>query len=37
MAIFFLFTKAIAEVAPIKLFNHGRMRRDFTLSLTSPG
>jgi UDP-glucuronate 4-epimerase len=29
MAIF-LFTKAIVEGAPIKLFNHGRMRRDFT-------
>jgi len=29
MAIF-LFTKAIAEGRPIKLFNHGRMRRDFT-------
>jgi len=29
MAIF-LFTKAILEGAPIKLFNHGRMRRDFT-------
>jgi UDP-glucuronate 4-epimerase len=29
MAIF-LFTKAIIEGAPIKLFNHGRMRRDFT-------
>jgi UDP-glucuronate 4-epimerase len=26
----FLFTKAIVEGAPIKLFNHGRMRRDFT-------
>src|SRR5665213_2583532 len=26
----FLFTKAILEGAPIKLFNHGRMRRDFT-------
>ena len=26
----FLFTKAIAEGTPIKLFNHGRMRRDFT-------
>jgi UDP-glucuronate 4-epimerase len=29
MAIF-LFTKAILEGVPIKLFNHGRMRRDFT-------
>jgi UDP-glucuronate 4-epimerase len=29
MAIF-LFTKAILEGAPIKLFNHGKMRRDFT-------
>ncbi|MEH2483736.1 UDP-glucuronate 4-epimerase [Nitrobacteraceae bacterium AZCC 2146] len=29
MAIF-LFTKAIVERAPIKLFNHGNMRRDFT-------
>jgi UDP-glucuronate 4-epimerase len=29
MAIF-LFTKAIAEGAPIKLFNNGKMRRDFT-------
>src|SRR5579859_7238059 len=26
----FLFTKAIVEGRPIKLFNHGRMRRDFT-------
>lgn len=26
----FLFTKAILEGKPIKLFNHGRMRRDFT-------
>jgi len=26
----FLFAKAIAEERPIKLFNHGRMRRDFT-------
>jgi UDP-glucuronate 4-epimerase len=26
----FLFTKAILEGAPIKLFNHGMMRRDFT-------
>jgi UDP-glucuronate 4-epimerase len=26
----FLFTRAIMEGAPIKLFNHGRMRRDFT-------
>lgn len=29
MAIF-LFTKAILEGKPIRLFNHGRMRRDFT-------
>jgi UDP-glucuronate 4-epimerase len=29
MAIF-LFTKAIVEGAPIRLFNHGKMRRDFT-------
>jgi UDP-glucuronate 4-epimerase len=29
MAIF-LFTKAIVEGTPIKLFNHGRMQRDFT-------
>lgn len=29
MAIF-MFTKAILEGAPIRLFNHGRMRRDFT-------
>jgi len=29
MAIF-LFTKAIVEGRPIKLFNHGNMRRDFT-------
>jgi UDP-glucuronate 4-epimerase len=29
MAIF-LFTKALVEGEPIKLFNHGRMRRDFT-------
>jgi UDP-glucuronate 4-epimerase len=29
MAIF-LFAKAIIEGAPIKLFNHGKMRRDFT-------
>jgi UDP-glucuronate 4-epimerase len=29
MAIF-IFTKAIIEGSPIKLFNHGRMRRDFT-------
>jgi UDP-glucuronate 4-epimerase len=29
MAIY-LFTKAIVEGTPIKLFNHGRMRRDFT-------
>jgi UDP-glucuronate 4-epimerase len=27
---YFLFTKAIAEGAPIKLFNYGNMRRDFT-------
>jgi UDP-glucuronate 4-epimerase len=26
----FIFAKAISEGAPIKLFNHGRMRRDFT-------
>ncbi len=26
----FIFTKAIIEGAPIPLFNHGRMRRDFT-------
>jgi UDP-glucuronate 4-epimerase len=26
----FLFAKAILEGTPIKLFNHGRMRRDFT-------
>jgi UDP-glucuronate 4-epimerase len=26
----FIFTKAIVEGRPIKLFNHGRMRRDFT-------
>ncbi len=26
----FLFTKAILEDAPIKVFNHGRMQRDFT-------
>ncbi|WP_322518152.1 NAD-dependent epimerase [Rhodopseudomonas palustris] len=26
----FLFAKAITEGRPIKLFNHGRMRRDFT-------
>jgi UDP-glucuronate 4-epimerase len=26
----FSFAKAIAEGTPIKLFNHGRMRRDFT-------
>jgi UDP-glucuronate 4-epimerase len=25
-----LFTKAILQGAPTKLFNHGRMRRDFT-------
>ena len=29
MAIF-MFTRAIMEGRPIKLFNHGRMRRDFT-------
>src|SRR6185369_12103288 len=29
MAIF-LFTKAIVEGTPVRLFNHGRMRRDFT-------
>ena len=29
MAIF-LFTRAIVEGKPIKLFNHGKMRRDFT-------
>jgi UDP-glucuronate 4-epimerase len=29
MAIF-LFTKAIIEGTPVRLFNHGRMRRDFT-------
>jgi UDP-glucuronate 4-epimerase len=29
MAIF-LFTKSIVEGTPIRLFNHGRMRRDFT-------
>ena len=29
MAIF-LFTQAIIEGRPIKLFNHGRMHRDFT-------
>ena len=29
MAIF-LFAKAILEGTPIKLFNHGKMRRDFT-------
>src|SRR4051812_46599203 len=29
MAIF-LFTRAIMEGAPIRIFNHGRMRRDFT-------
>ena len=29
MAIY-LFTKAVAEGKPIKLFNHGKMRRDFT-------
>jgi UDP-glucuronate 4-epimerase len=27
---YFLFTKAIVEGTPIRLFNHGRMRRDFT-------
>ena len=34
MAIF-MFTKAILEGTPIRLFNHGKMRRDFTLSMTS--
>ena len=29
MAIF-MFAKAILEGTPIKLFNHGKMRRDFT-------
>jgi UDP-glucuronate 4-epimerase len=29
MAIY-LFTKAIVEGTPIRLFNHGKMRRDFT-------
>ena len=29
MAIF-MFAKAIVEGSPIKLFNHGKMRRDFT-------
>ena len=29
MAIF-MFTRAILEGTPIKLFNHGKMRRDFT-------
>ncbi|MEL6316128.1 MAG: NAD-dependent epimerase [Pseudomonadota bacterium] len=27
---YFIFTKAIIEGAPIRLFNHGRMHRDFT-------
>lgn len=27
---YFLFTRAIVEGTPIRLFNHGRMRRDFT-------
>jgi len=27
---YFLFTKAILEGLPIKVFNHGRMKRDFT-------
>lgn len=27
---YFLFTKAILEGAPIKVFNHGQMKRDFT-------
>lgn len=27
---YFLFTKAILEEKPIKVFNHGRMQRDFT-------
>lgn len=27
---YFLFTKAILEGEPIKVFNHGRMKRDFT-------
>lgn len=27
---YFLFTKAILEGRPIKVFNHGRMKRDFT-------
>lgn len=27
---YFLFTKAILEGTPIKVFNHGKMRRDFT-------
>ncbi len=27
---YFLFTKAILEGRPIKVFNHGKMRRDFT-------
>jgi UDP-glucuronate 4-epimerase len=26
----FIFTKAIVEGTPIRLFNHGKMRRDFT-------
>jgi UDP-glucuronate 4-epimerase len=28
--VYFLFAKAISENSPIKLFNHGKMRRDFT-------
>jgi len=27
---YFLFTRSILEGVPIKLFNHGKMRRDFT-------
>jgi UDP-glucuronate 4-epimerase len=27
---YFLFTKAMLEERPIKVFNHGKMRRDFT-------
>ncbi|MCI4626927.1 MAG: NAD-dependent epimerase [Candidatus Magnetoovum sp. WYHC-5] len=27
---YFLFTKAIVDAKPIKVFNHGKMRRDFT-------
>ena len=26
----YIFAKAISEGQPIRLFNHGRMRRDFT-------